>query len=111
MPFLDYAINQNIATHGGNNLGVAMAAIQYPTSIVLNLETNRNRGCAGGENWNGDFIGLRGAPPAARNSCLTRHNEGSNYDFVDGHMKWAKAESFKEAYVTAGSQPYWFVEP
>ncbi len=111
VPILDYAINQNLAAGGSQATALGLASMEYPANIVMNLETNRLRGCAGGENWNGDFIGLRGATPAARNTCLTRHNDGSNYGFADGHVKWAKAESIKQSYATPGTEPFWFIAP
>jgi prepilin-type N-terminal cleavage/methylation domain-containing protein/prepilin-type processing-associated H-X9-DG protein len=107
---LDYAINQDIAAGGGSSTAMAMAAIQYPASVVLNLETNRNRGCAGGENW-GDFLNLRQVPPTLPNTCLTRHNEGSNYGFGDGHVKWFKAQNIKQSFAATGSQIAWFQAP
>jgi prepilin-type N-terminal cleavage/methylation domain-containing protein/prepilin-type processing-associated H-X9-DG protein len=102
---LDYAINQDQA-------GRALAVIEYPAHIVMTTETGRTTACAGGENWNADFITRRGTNPIATTQAhLKRHNDGSNYSLADGHVKWVRADNVKQNRAAPGNAQIWWQNP
>lgn len=86
LTFSDYFYNINIGytstTHPSPwKEGVAA----YPTSTVL-LGDGNGSGKGSDSTNNADHINI-GSPSA------TRHLEGANYVFVDGHVKWVKPEN------------------
>jgi len=56
--------------------------------------------------WGMYAAGPVGYPKATDNCCgdYTRHNFGSNYCYIDGHVKWAKPDSMRDL-------GHWFVNP
>lgn len=99
--FTSYSSNRRVT--GEEAGGIAMAQIQWPASCLLFFDGPRrcNDNCRQQEddgwfeawnpdrkddddNWNATLI------PYAR-----RHQDGANYSFCDGHVKWLKADSLK----------------
>ncbi len=96
-----------VCESGGGTFGIggyqAMASFLDPAGTIMVSEIN-----AGGPNANGGIGGDRACPPwhtaqyhnyyapavyPPALAWFTRHNEGSNYSFIDGHVKWMKYES------------------
>ena len=83
--FTDYFYNANIGFTSSTHLSPwKEAAVAYPSSTVLLAEGDGSSGSSN-STFNNDHE-TPGSDPA------TRHLEGSNYTFVDGHAKWQKAE-------------------
>lgn len=78
--FSDYYINYNLDTGTG---GLSEAALTYSSNTILNGETN-------GGSANANFS----SPPANSSS---KHLEGANYSFADGHVKWLRREGVKSS--------------
>ncbi|MFO7947975.1 MAG: DUF1559 domain-containing protein [Armatimonadota bacterium] len=68
----DYAINQLID-------GQRLARIEAPASVILNAEHHNNYFRI----YNPGATGTN-----AYTALAWRHNEGANFNFVDGHAKW-----------------------
>lgn len=82
----------------GNLLGKSMAAVQSPASVICVGDSLHwvGQGCnglwyvyAGTGGWKDPCT----SPPSNQTAANTRHNEGSNLGFADGHAKWYKAEA------------------
>ncbi len=79
----DRNIGGNYSYHGSNTC-VKLASIQAPASTIWLAEGgNAHRVCS--RNWEGQSNYTAGA--------FTRHNDGSNYAFFDGHAKWYRYEN------------------
>jgi len=79
----DRNIGGNYSWHGSNTV-VRLAAIPAPASTIwLGEGGSAHRVCS--RNWEGQSNYAAGA--------FTRHNDGSNYAFFDGHAKWYKYDS------------------
>ncbi len=76
--FSDYYINFNLGGSGTDGPGISEAAVDYSSNTVMNGE-----GTSGSANFN---------QPSNPGSGQARHLEGSNYAFVDGHVKWYRPE-------------------
>ncbi len=84
--FSDYYTNYNLVTTSGTapvvGVGKTEAALEYTTNIIMN----------------GDGSGISGDTTASSYQLSApgvgraRHLEGANYSFVDGHVKWLKAD-------------------
>ena len=69
--------------------GQAMGDIQYPATCIFIGETDGSESFA--NDGSNVHLGAGGATwVAAANS---RHNDGSNFGFIDGHAKWNKPNS------------------
>lgn len=84
--FTDYFYNANIGfTSTTHPAPWKEASVVYPSNTIILAE-----GDGGSKNslstFNNDHV-TPGSDPA------TRHLEGANYAFVDGHVKWLKAEN------------------
>lgn len=83
--YTDYFINYNAA-------GVSAARFEYPTMTVLLGEAQ-----GGGKTDNYSYGGKTTDAPAgvtrAKIDGATRHLDGSNWAFVDGHVKWLKGNA------------------
>ncbi len=73
-----YEINSQIA-------GVALAAISDPSSVILFVEENSN---GTGLTANDGYFDV-----PFGDVLSTRHSEGVNFAFADGHVKWMKVTS------------------
>lgn len=83
--YTDYWGNQNIMMN--DSYGRAQSALTYPSNTVLVFDfynANSDNGAFGGQEW--------GAGGMVQ---LTRHLEGANYAFADGHVKWFKPDNMK----------------
>ncbi|MCC7495347.1 MAG: prepilin-type N-terminal cleavage/methylation domain-containing protein [Fimbriimonadaceae bacterium] len=82
----NYGYNGNLSTR-------AMASIQAPASVIAMGDSLHwvGQGCTG--QWYA-FAGRNGwtdpcvSPPTNQTATNTRHNEGSNLTYADGHTKW-----------------------
>jgi prepilin-type N-terminal cleavage/methylation domain-containing protein/prepilin-type processing-associated H-X9-DG protein len=89
----------NWRTGGENTSGVAMAEIEWPAQCVLFFDApaqcNDNCRMADNGNWPGAW------GPDATDSTgrvyARRHQDGANYVFHDGHVKWLKADNMRQA--------------
>ncbi len=106
--YTSYSYNMMLASDSG---GVGMdgrklSFLTQPTLTVMNID-DRPAG-ARAYNW-GCKIGAACLTPAlAKTEAASRHLEGSNVSFADGHVKWYKAandETFANIYnaVTLGT--------
>ena len=85
--YTDYMYNGDISSYNsGTGSGLSMAAINYPSNTVLNADATSQ--------WSGSVFGNNYAwgPPHTA-SYYTRHLEGANVSFVDGHVKWFKPQN------------------
>jgi len=85
--YTDYMYNGDISSYAsGTGAGLSMAAINYPSNTVLNADATSQ--------WSGSIFGNNYAwgPPYAL-SYYTRHLDGANISFVDGHVKWEKPQN------------------
>jgi prepilin-type processing-associated H-X9-DG protein len=84
--YTDYMYNGDISSYSANTgPGLSLSAIEYPSNTVLNADATSNHSASvfgGNYAW---------GPPYAL-SYYTRHLEGANISFVDGHVKWLKPE-------------------
>ena len=92
--FSDYYMNYNTVTTSGTapvlGIGKSEASFDYTTNIIMN----------------GDGSGISGDTSASSYQTSTpsvgesRHLEGANYSFIDGHVKWLKAAAVKSGGTT-----------
>ena len=83
---VEYTRNLNTAPGGtGNPAGIPLATIQEPANLIT-LTEGANNYCR---------YRCRGSACTwtSYNWHNTRHNDGSNYTFSDGHAKWLKIAS------------------
>jgi len=99
--YTDYCYNVNF---GGN--GLALSVINYPAVTIMNGETDPDNG-----NHTSDYSYCNGTLPngtyAPSVAARTRHLEGANYAFVDGHVKWLRYEKLTVNDPATGSSPTW----
>jgi len=73
-----YGINYEVAMIGGyNNAALPLERIQSPTQTILFFEIKGNARALG-----------TSVPAEGFAKVETRHNDGANFAFVDGHVKW-----------------------
>jgi prepilin-type processing-associated H-X9-DG protein len=82
--FISYGYNSNLSSKNESKMNNS-------NSIILNYEVT------------GSALATCGHSMAAV-TASTRHLEGSNYSFADGHVKWFKPESVSDT-ATDGSTP------
>jgi prepilin-type N-terminal cleavage/methylation domain-containing protein/prepilin-type processing-associated H-X9-DG protein len=96
--YSDYWGNENLIPK--YSAGVNVAALTNSSNTVLNYESTGYEGgpagCYHGEGYGGS-AGVVGQKPTTCFSAdyplaSSRHLEGSNYSFADGHVKWLKPE-------------------
>lgn len=73
--FSDYAINNNLDSGSG---GLSESQLTFASNTILNSEF-----AGGTANAHAD---------SASGTGVTRHLEGGNYSFADGHIKWLRRE-------------------
>lgn len=66
--------------------GLAVPKLQYPAHVVLNFDV-----VADPNDW------TQTGTSANNVSASTRHQEGCNYSFADGHVKWFKPNIVKNS--------------
>jgi prepilin-type N-terminal cleavage/methylation domain-containing protein/prepilin-type processing-associated H-X9-DG protein len=93
--YSDYMYNGDISNYGsGTGQSLSMAAINYPSNTVLNTDANSY-------NSSGIFgYNYAWGPPYAL-PYYTRHLDGANVSFVDGHVKWFKPQNVLSRSVAA----------
>jgi len=84
--------------------GFSLAQYQYPVNTLLSADSaHSDDGCSRWEKI--AFAAVCGAGsdcnPALQVEDYTRHNGGSNCGFIDGHVKWFKAQALRGAWGTA----------
>jgi len=84
---VDYGYNASLS-------GVSEASIQHSSDVVLEFEGNQNAGDA-----------LTASSSNTSRVYPSRHLGGSNYEFVDGHVKWLESTSAPPGCYPAGSAP------
>jgi prepilin-type N-terminal cleavage/methylation domain-containing protein/prepilin-type processing-associated H-X9-DG protein len=88
---IDYGYNLSL---GQPNSSTAIAAVNFPTSTVLNYDYQT-------------FSAEAGYYDNSINPASTkRHLDGANYSFVDGHAKWYRPEKVLSAAIGAPSYGY-----
>jgi len=107
-------IIRNTQVWGGSwNANASVAAIVAPANCIFLLEwmpedTPRE---ISAEDLNWTMTNYKGGGWAGlQYQNLTRHNDGSNYIFVDGHVKWAKPTqiTLDDNPQVSDGKPYWF---
>jgi prepilin-type N-terminal cleavage/methylation domain-containing protein/prepilin-type processing-associated H-X9-DG protein len=112
---LSYAINAcasrqtrdlttGVRTITGYSPGKKISSIKNPTMFMLLTEETRPGSGATGETVDTDStddgyynsVRIPPDPESYRNVIATRHNEGGNVAFLDGHVKWYKREQIIE---------------
>lgn len=88
--YLDYSYNYNLGEQaGGVNVGgVSKAVLPFVTSTILNCDAGAKY-CT---NTTYDFS------VAGDLTASTRHLEGANYSFCDGHVKWLRPEKIGDGW-------------
>lgn len=90
-----YSYNMMLAADANGSVmdGKKLASLTQPTLTVMNLDDRVYTARA----WNwGCKVGAActvatGGPGLAKTDVVTRHLDGSNISFCDGHVKWYKA--------------------
>jgi prepilin-type N-terminal cleavage/methylation domain-containing protein/prepilin-type processing-associated H-X9-DG protein len=85
----DYAYNESL---GQPDSSISVAAVNFSANTVLNFE-HPSLGADSGYLENNAY----GLAP------ITRHLEGANYSFVDGHVKWYRPEKVLSAATSTGA--------
>ena len=86
--YSDYFYNSNLS-------GVNESALQYIASTVMlgdGLPGDATR-AADGVPGSGDIAAIEAAGGSTPVGAATRHLDGANYTFADGHVKWLKGSS------------------
>jgi prepilin-type N-terminal cleavage/methylation domain-containing protein/prepilin-type processing-associated H-X9-DG protein len=76
----------------------AMATFQAPATTIMLGEETGTQGACGGEFLTGSSGWPAPTPAdwsAGSDLYATNHNEGSNYTFFDGHVKWLKRPQYR----------------
>jgi len=85
------AYSENDRIYNAN--GLAMSSFTQPSNTCL-------FGCSDMGQWGNwclmDFIPSGTTPPYCGASPSSRHNDGTNFSFVDGHCKWLKPKEFSK---------------
>jgi prepilin-type processing-associated H-X9-DG protein len=111
--FTDYAANiYVIPVIGPTETTVKLSQIQYPATAVLNMETrpasNYPYSTWHWINWAPTTLNngyMRGVDPGNPKSDPTvKHLMGSNWSFVDGHVKWYAPSKVKDAVSADGTK-------
>lgn len=98
--YTDYFYNSNLGVGTNTATSVAarpvgLAAVDYPSLTLMNGDFptgNARRWCRGGNT--GGLAGMSTDIDApAGTHVSTRHLDGANYSFVDGHVKWFKGNA------------------
>ncbi len=87
-----YAINVAHWVSGAPTppFGQALASVGDASSVIIFMESDGTH-----EVGNTDGLNPRGWVPTA--AWAKRHNDGCNYTFIDGHVKWLKPEAIDSA--------------
>jgi len=92
---VSYGFNKWLGPDFWGNPGLTLAQIPYPTQTLLFADSHglvwfpKDPNCCGG------FQNRMQLTPPCPHGLGPRHNEGFNIVFVDGHVKWLKAESVR----------------
>jgi prepilin-type processing-associated H-X9-DG protein len=96
-----YAYSTDLSTR-------ALATVTDVAQVVLLSEWGQSynafaRGCGSGD-YTWSWITQKGV--YANHGFLLRHNDGTNYAFVDGHVKWLKMNAVTQNSSTSSAA--WF---
>ena len=99
--YTDYFYNSNLGVGTNTATSVAarpvrLAALEYPALTIANGDFptgNARRWCRGGNT--GGLAGLSTDidVPSSGTHASTRHLDGANYSYADGHVKWTKGNT------------------
>ncbi len=120
--YTDYFYNGGLTFYNGTfSEGRSIAELQHPTTTIMNGDNGTyNAGniipyYAGSGNSGYDCAGILGfqtggncGAPALNRTAATRHLDGANYAFVDGHVKFQKPTQLygnATPIATSGSAP------
>ena len=93
--YSDYMYNGDISSYNsGTTSGLSLAAMNYPSNTVLNTDSMSNYSAQISGN---DYAW---AAPYAM-AYYTRHLDGANISFVDGHVKWLKPQNVSSRWTGA----------
>jgi prepilin-type N-terminal cleavage/methylation domain-containing protein/prepilin-type processing-associated H-X9-DG protein len=113
---LSYSINIGQAqTPGGVALFpdfVLFGAMGIPCSVCSLAQIGHPSQCPA--TWDGvwNYAMVSGTPPQLSVPAFTRHNEGFNVGFCDGHAKWIRNHSVDSLTGFASDNPRWyFMDP
>ena len=90
--FTDYFYNTNLAGGGGTTSGINESAMNYISNTILNGDgigsTTVPTGAQGGSNIASARYNI--TQEVLPTQPTSRHLEGNNYSFADGHVKWLR---------------------
>src|SRR5262249_44665135 len=99
-------LGEHIDVTGGQKVftgiaeGISMAAVQSPAQVLMlfDMDPEGARAFGGGNAHYAFRVASRSYSPD--NTFDERHGGGDNISFVDGHVKWYRTSSLREAYVS-----------
>jgi prepilin-type processing-associated H-X9-DG protein len=86
-PTIDYAYNENL-------LNVKLAAVKAVAQclVLMGGDRDQNSHAMSSGDWNYVIVN-KATWWGVQTPAFVRHNEGDNYGFADGHVKWLKTEA------------------
>jgi len=97
----EYGVGYNAQISSYWSLAKSLGEFQRPAENIMMCDSRAGRldyaggcyGCCAGFGSSTTRASYTNGPPAA-NSAAVRHNDGANYAFMDGHVKWSKPDLF-----------------